>query len=299
MLVSVVIPSYNHRAYVTQAIESVLDQSWPSVDLIVIDDGSKDGSAEEIRRLHARRGGFNFIARENKGLLHTLNEGLSLARGEFFCELASDDYFPPDSIELRVKYLQDHPGCVAVFGDGILVRGEVLTNETLIDGKRQQMFAVPDPIPHMLTGALPVFSTGLIRTGLLREVGGFDQLTFRYYEDLDTPIRLALAGRLGFMDAPVIYRRSHDTNVSGTTDHIRAEKVRCLQKLVKVPGLRPYAKILNKQLRREFLKLGRYLVREGGGTPEERELFRQSRQFFLSDPRLAWLYARVTLSGRN
>ena len=78
MLVSIVIPSYNHRQYVVQAIESVLDQDWPEIDLIVIDDGSKDGSSEVIQELLDRRGGFRFVARENRGLIKTLNQGLAI-----------------------------------------------------------------------------------------------------------------------------------------------------------------------------------------------------------------------------
>lgn len=298
MLVSVVIPSYNHKSYVLQAIESVLNQSWPHVDLIVIDDGSKDGSPEIIQRLLDQRGGFRFVARENRGLLKTLNEGLRLARGEFFCELASDDYFPPDSIEKRVRFLLEHPECVAVFGDGFRVVNDAVVDQSFLDEGRRQVLLATDPIPGMLEGKLPVFSSGLVRCAALKSISGFDDQMFRYYEDLDTPILLALEGRLGFIATQVICRRQHETNVSGTTHHIRMEKVRCFQKLLMDQRLRPYEDILKKQLRREFLKLGRYLVRSGGGTLEEKELFRQSRQFFLAEPRLVWYYAKMTLFSR-
>ncbi len=288
MLVTVVIPSYNHGKYIRQTILSVLKQSHPEIDLIVIDDGSKDDSPQVIADLYREYGGFRYIARENRGLLHTLQEGLMLGRGECFCEIASDDFFPEHSLEKRVDYLEKNPDVVAVFGEGILVRGETLTEEGLVDSRRRRIFAVEDPIPGMLAGALPVFSTGLIRRQTLIDMGGFDAGTFRYYEDLDTPVLLALQGRFGFIDAPVICRREHETNVSSSTNHIRLEKVLCYQKLLSLRAMAPYRRLLRRQLRRSLLALGRYLDKAGGGTSREREVFQQGWGCVLRDLRLFW-----------
>ncbi|MFA5516691.1 MAG: glycosyltransferase family A protein [Desulfuromonadales bacterium] len=290
MAISVLIPSYNHCSYVVEAIESVLSQQGAiDVDLIVIDDGSTDGSPEAIRRLWEAQGGFRFIARENRGLIRTLNEGLGLARGDFFCELASDDYFPRDSLLLRRNFLHENPDCIAVFADGIRVRGHEKTGTRIIDNKRRRMFSLADPIPTMLGGVLPVFSTGLIRTEALRQAGGFDEENFRYYEDLDTPIRLALAGRIGFLDAPVIFRREHQTNVSGTTQHIRAEKVVWPAKLLRMHEMGPYKSILRKQLRRSLIKLARSLNRQQEKSPLSHEI----KQLFSFGWGFAWQDFRI------
>ncbi len=295
MLVSVIIPSYNHRQYVAQAIESVLDQSWPHIDLIVIDDGSTDGSPEVIRRLHERRGGFRFVARENRGLLKTLNEGLAMARGDFFCELASDDYFPSDSIEKRVLYFQQHPDCVAVFGDGFQVVNDHVVGQSFLDAKRRHTLSSGDPIPGMLEGALPVFSTGLIRRNAITAIGGFDDRTFRYYEDLDTPILLALEGRLGFFDTQVICRRQHETNVSSSTSHVRVEKVLCYQKLILNPRLFVYRGLLKRRLRRSILSLGRFLAESKKEPTREIEIsaMQIGWDFVLRDIRLFWILLRI------
>jgi alpha-1,3-rhamnosyltransferase len=292
MLVSVVIPSYNHKDYVLQAIESALSQSWQKIDLIVIDDGSRDGSPEVIRKYYEARGDFRFIARENRGLLKTLNEGLGLARGELFCELASDDYLPVDSVEQRVTYLQEHPECVAVFGDGYRVENEVLTDQRFVDERRRRLFSSKDPVPEMLGGALPVFSTGLIRRQALLAIGGFDDRTFHYYEDLDTPILLSLEGRLGFVDAPLICRRQHETNVSSSPSHIRVEKVLYYQKLLSEPRMGAYRNLLKRQMRRSLLALGRHLSKVGKGTPREREVLCQGWAYAFRDPRLCWYLMR-------
>ncbi len=288
MVVSVVIPSYNHVNYVGQAIESVLDQTFSEIDLIVIDDGSTDGSVEIIRELHGRRGGFRFVSRENRGLIKTLNEGLGLARGEYFCELASDDYFPPDSLEVRVEYLNKNPRCVAVFGDGILVAGNTQTQTRIMDDRRRAIFEKTDPIPDMLRGALPVLSTSLMSREVLQSIGGFDEKAFRYYEDLDVPIKLALEGRLDYMDHPVIYRRAHDTNVSSSTNHIRAEKVLCYTNLSYNPRLSPYKAILRRRIRRSFLALGRHIDKNSGGNDLERRVFGRGWTYSWQDLRLLY-----------
>ncbi|CAG0956539.1 alpha-1,3-rhamnosyltransferase [Geobacteraceae bacterium] len=269
MLVSVIIPSYNHRTYIAQAIGSVLDQSWSPIDLIVIDDGSTDGSPEVIEQLLHERGGFRFVARENRGLLKTLNEGLALARGEFFCELASDDYFPLESLGKRACYLLEHRDCVAVFGDGFKIVNEAVVSPSLLEMKHRQMLLSSNPIPEMLKGNLPVFSTGLIRRDALLQIGGFDDQTFRYYEDLDTPILLALQGPLGFVDTQVICRREHETNVSRSTNHVRVEKVLCYQKFLSDPRFAEHRGLLRMRLRRSLLALGRYLANTGKRSKRE------------------------------
>lgn len=292
MLISVVIPSYNHKQYVLRAIESVLEQTWKDVEIIVIDDGSTDGSVEAIQEFLDVRGGFRFVARENRGLVNTLNEGLSLAHGELFCELASDDYFPVDSLEKRTRFLVEHPECVAVFGDGVVIRDERPTGERVVNAKRQVAFSSKDPIPQMLQGALPVFSTGLIWTKVLREAGGFDQNNFRYYEDLDTPVRLIMSGRLGYLDEVVICRRLHGSNVSSSTAHIRTEKVFFYSKLLSDPAFELYYPMLRNRLRRSYLALGRHLDKNRGGTQMEREVFRRGWPLAWQDPRLFWYLLR-------
>lgn len=287
MLVSVCIPCYNYGRFVLQAIESVLAQTWPDIDLIVIDDGSTDDSFDIISRFHKERGGFRFVSRDNKGLVHTLNQGLRMAEGEFFTELSADDFLPPDSIERRVTYLQGHPECVAVFGDELLVEGHELTNRTVMREKHRRMFGKADPIPDILRGAFPLFPTGLIRRKQFLDVGGFDP-RLCHYEDLDTPVRLALVGRLGCLDDPVIFRREHGTNVSSVTSHIRGEKVVLYSVLLENPAMLPYRRLLKTCLRRALLALGRYLDRVGGGTPREREIFRGGWPSGWRDPRLLW-----------
>ena len=120
-LVSVIIPSYNHKQYVTKAIKSVFSQTYKNIELIVIDDGSKDDSVKKILELKELYS-FKFIARKNRGLANTLNQAIKLAKGLYITVLASDDYYLPKRIEHAVNHLNLlSKEVVAVFTDGYIV----------------------------------------------------------------------------------------------------------------------------------------------------------------------------------
>ena len=93
-LVSVVIPCYNHEKFVQDCIQSVIDQTYPNIELIIIDDGSKDGSVEKIQEMivacEQRFTRFEFRHRQNKGLSATLNEALEWCNGVYLSAIASD-----------------------------------------------------------------------------------------------------------------------------------------------------------------------------------------------------------------
>ncbi|MHB8708804.1 MAG: glycosyltransferase [Desulfuromonadales bacterium] len=285
--VSIVIPCYNYARYVERAIDSVLQQSWNNLDLIVINDGSKDESDKVIRNHHANHGGYRYVSRENRGLVPTLMEGLSLAEGDYFSELSADDYLLPDSVERRVCFLHENPDCVAVFADELVVHDEIETKELVLRDKHRRMFARHDPIPAILDGAFPLFPTGLIHRSTLINVGGFDP-DLKHYEDLDVPVRLALAGRLCLLDEPVMYRREHGHNVSAVSPHIRTEKVVFYYKMLKHPEMAPYRRQTEKKLRRSLLALGRSLVKRQHVSERDLNWFSLSHKYVWKDPRLAW-----------
>lgn len=115
MKVSVIVPSYNHRAYVEQTIHSVLSQSYKNLELIVVDDGSKDGSPEFLKKLSDEKK-FHLILKENQGVCATLNRGISAATGDYITFIASDDLMTSQRIEEQVAFLEQHPQIDVVAG---------------------------------------------------------------------------------------------------------------------------------------------------------------------------------------
>src|SRR5690606_4797225 len=128
-LVSVVIPCYNHAKFVKETIQSIIDQDYENIELIIIDDGSKDNSVEVIEEMvpacHKRFKRFEFRHRPNRGLCATLNEALEWCTGEYLSCIASDDIMMPYKTSVQVEYLLENPASIGVFG-----RVELLNTQT-------------------------------------------------------------------------------------------------------------------------------------------------------------------------
>ena len=125
-LVSVLVPLYNHEAYIGQCLDSILSDTYPCKELVIIDDGSSDGSAEVARQWQEKNseklsGGVTFISRDNRGISRTLNDLIGLSKGEYFALVASDDYLLLDGIRIRVDYLLAHPDKKLVLCDYTVV----------------------------------------------------------------------------------------------------------------------------------------------------------------------------------
>jgi len=115
--VSVVVPSFNHARFIEATLRSILNQTLPPAKLIVIDDGSGDESPRIIDRvLKDCQFPCELVARENRGLCATLNEGFERARGDYFAYLGSDDLWLPDFLEARVGLLETRAAAVLAYG---------------------------------------------------------------------------------------------------------------------------------------------------------------------------------------
>jgi glycosyltransferase involved in cell wall biosynthesis len=109
--VSVLIPCYNSGKYVGETLESVFRQTWPNIEVIVVDDGSTDGSAEVIRSF--ARSNLRLIEQANSGAAAARNACCAHAAGDFVQYLDADDLLEPDKIRLQMERLRDAPGCIA------------------------------------------------------------------------------------------------------------------------------------------------------------------------------------------
>src|SRR5690606_24850484 len=115
MKVSVIIPSYNHAPYIEEAVQSVLNQTHESIQLIIVDDGSTDGSPEILQRLAAQHP-FQLVLKANEGICKTLNHAVSCASGDLIVLLASDDRMPMHRISEQVAYMTKYPDADVIAG---------------------------------------------------------------------------------------------------------------------------------------------------------------------------------------
>jgi alpha-1,3-rhamnosyltransferase len=113
--VSVIIPSYNHKQFIEQTINSVLEQAYSNLELIIIDDGSTDGTPILLKELASTKE-FRLILKENEGVCATLNRGLKEATGEYITFIASDDFMTKNRIQEQVEFLECHQDVEVVAG---------------------------------------------------------------------------------------------------------------------------------------------------------------------------------------
>ena len=124
-LVSVLIPAYNHEKYIQETIKSIINQSYPNIELIVIDDGSKDLTWQKIQEIkeecEKRFVNIHFETKQNEGTCKTMNKLLSCAKGDFIYLIASDDLAKPQAIEKEVEFLSKNPDYALCVGDNELI----------------------------------------------------------------------------------------------------------------------------------------------------------------------------------
>jgi alpha-1,3-rhamnosyltransferase len=209
-LVTVVVACYNHGPYIEECLTSILAQTYPRVELLVIDDGSSDDSAERIRRLQAIHG-FDFIVQDNRGLTATLNAAFARARGEFLVPFGSDDVMLPERLSIQVDYMAAHPE-VGICGGNM----ELMRSDGTLFPDREQNRDVPyrslsfDDIFLERKPCVPA-PTLLIRREAFEAVGGFDPGI--RLEDLYIQLKIARSGyAVDALNAVLARYRKHPSN---------------------------------------------------------------------------------------
>ena len=192
-LVSVVMPVYNHARYVAEALMSIVKQDWRPLEIIVIDDGSKDDSLDVLKRtvdgLETENGlTIHVSGRENKGAHNTINEGLEKATGEYLAILNSDDYFLPGRIRRCVETAMAHKArFICTYVDPIDDDGKPLPADHrwrhwYSDLKMQELDIAPNISSLLLRYNIGV-STGnfVFHRSLMEDIGVFED--YRYAHD--------------------------------------------------------------------------------------------------------------------
>lgn len=210
-LVSVVIACYNHEKFVQESLQSVINQTYQNIELMIIDDGSSDGSTEEIKKMIAaceqRFTRFEFRSRPNKGLSLTLNEALEWCQGKYFSGVASDDVILKEKIKMQVKYLEEHQQCVAVFGGYYLIddQGNTISSEKSPDC----VYDFKDILVHRHNLPAP---TQMIVLNSILMVGGYKPEII--IEDWYMWLKLAHLGELHYVSEYFSKYRTHSNNIS-------------------------------------------------------------------------------------
>jgi len=214
--VSVIIPAFNCEAYLAEAIESALGQTCPPAEIIVIDDGSTDGTAVVAQRFGSL---VRYDYQEHKGIGGGRNHGAELATGDLLASLDADDRWVADKLEIQLAAWQANPAVDMIFGQARQLRHGTEWNEGVKDSKYNGSELMAGMVPGtMLIRKDDFFRVGLFRTDL--KVGEFIDW---YTRAIDAGLKPLTLPNL------MLWRRVHDTNQGirerqSVTDYARVLK---------------------------------------------------------------------------
>ena len=226
-LVTYVIPSYNHARYVRQAVQSVINQTYTNIELLIIDDGSSDESAQVIasmiKECNDRFVRFEFITQENQGLTSVLNFALSWANGKYFCGVASDDIAFPNRTSILCAHLSKQDvsavagGYTEIDANGVEGRTNIpklgfWTFDEILERKAQ----LYSPAAMFVTEAI-------------KQVGGYDAELIA--EDRDIWLSLSNSRHIiKTIPENVTFYRRHPENLSANTEVMIENRLKVYEK---------------------------------------------------------------------
>jgi glycosyltransferase involved in cell wall biosynthesis len=222
-LVSVIIPTYNNEIYLAEAINSVLNQTYPFYEIIVIDDGSTD-QTQEILKTYGNR--INTIYQENQGVSVARNRGIKVSQGELIAFLDGDDYFLPDKLAHQVACFAENPTLGIVNSGWYVVNeeGEILAHQM----PWAQLLELDLKAWILWRAVLP--SAMMFRRHWLEKIGGFKP-GLAYAEDVELVLRLAQAGcQAIWLEKITVNYRLHRSNA--TTAHKTPRQAECFDQLL-------------------------------------------------------------------
>ena len=283
-LISVIVPSYNHKKFIEKTISSICTQSYQRIELIVIDDGSTDGSIQFISNLKDKYEhlveSFIFVAKNNTGLASTLNLAISkYVSGSFVTIIASDDYLLEDSLRLRYEAM------IKVDADVVFSECSRVDEDDKEIGyvtfTRERLVALADL--SVRSNFLPAPSA-FYCTSVLRKIGGFDE--YLWFEDLDMWLRLLKSDfKLFLLKERLVCYRDVAESMSKQSEKIYNCSCQIMDKHSDIKGIK---------FRRAWVFLSYY--KTGGYKNKNNHIKAILAILKLINP--AFIYARITTSGR-
>ncbi len=222
-LVSVVIASYNHEKYISDAIHSVLNQTYQNLELIVMDDASTDHTVEILKKIKDKRL-KKIYSKKNQGTVRTINQLIQLCHGDYLAVLGSDDIWYPEKLEKQVKCLEEKnvDACFSqadiidengeIYSDQDSFSEEIFHYENMSQGKRMRLFyEVGNHLCH---------PSSLVTRKVIEKIGLYN-CSYRQLHDFEYWVRLINQFQLFILDEKLLgYRRLRNGNLSSSTNSI-------------------------------------------------------------------------------
>jgi glycosyltransferase involved in cell wall biosynthesis len=260
--ISVIVPSYNRADLIPQTVHSILNQSHPPAEVIVVDDGSTDNTETVLQQFGSA---IKYLRIQNAGQARARNIGVEASTSEWIAFCDSDDLWQPDKLSGQVRLFAQAPDVEYSFTNFRIVQNEQWSQETKFDflpagywdlPKRDiecGLFVVDAPLFKRLLTYQPIFpSTIMMKRTFFEAVGRWeDSLGRAVGEDFEFTLRCAYRSPVGVVAAPVVGIRKHTTNFSGDALRIMMGDIEILRYVLKKhPWAENYADIIEEQITR-------------------------------------------------
>lgn len=264
--VSVVIPLYNAQDVIRETIHTVLNQTWKDYEIVVVDDGSHDGSGHIIKEFGER---IRYVRQENGGVAKARNRGIAESKGQYIALLDHDDLWDPAKIEKQIAVLDTRPDV-----------GMVISSVVHIDQNRKRLGVADSPYKPddefatlFVKDYQPTPSAAMIRRIVLQQVGGFDE---RFHsaglDDHEFWTRIADVTEIANIDEPLTFHRNRETKPREIALRHRGVLIDILMKRYGHDARK--RRYLLRQKAEYLADMGKYAVGQGD--------FQQGRGYFLA-----------------
>jgi glycosyltransferase involved in cell wall biosynthesis len=296
--VSVIIPTFNRRPMVVEAIQSVLMQREVGFELIVVDDGSTDGTPAAVEEaLENVMAPVRFIRTERRGVAAARNLGVEAAAAPLIAFLDSDDLWKPEKLSRQLAHLREHREYRISQCNELWIR-----NARRVNPGRRHLKHAGDIFVASLRTCLISPSAVIMQTDLFRDFGGFDE-TMTAAEDYDLWLRILLRNEAGLLAETLVTRRAgHGDQLSATVPAIDRFRILALAKLLAVPELTGEKRLATAQVLAAKCRLyarGLERRRRDGSLYDEIALRAMQRWARDSDPTLAVTVAEIQRHNRQ
>ena len=236
MKISVIIPTFNRKKILGRAIQSVINQSLQPFEVIIIDDGSNDGTKDWVKENFQD---IRYIYQNNQGVSSARNKGIKYAYGDWIAFLDSDDEWLPNKLYEQVKAIGSNPEIKFFHTNEIWIRNGVRVNQM----KKHKKYG-----GYIFEKCLDICkvspSSVLIKKEIFDDVGAFDN-SLRVCEDYDLWLRITSKYPVVFLDIPLIYKYGgHAGQLSKVNDGIESYRIQSLEKIIKSGVLSSQQKII-------------------------------------------------------
>jgi len=220
--VSVIIPSYNSAKYLTDAVSSVLSQTFRDFEVLIIDDGSTDDTAGAISRYGQQ---VRYIRQLNAGVAAARNRGIQESSGRYVAFLDADDTWHQDKLEAQVKALRENPGYRACYTAFIVVNPDLTPLN--VARSRRRAAALEDLL--LRGNVIGSICSVICERSLFETTGDFDP-TLSQCADWDMWVRMAALTEFLYLDVPLVTYRQHATNMSRNASLLEKDSLQVLRK---------------------------------------------------------------------